>query len=104
MARGLGYRELYAYAVVGCGELAAAHDDPERAARLLAAGRALFAELGIEPGPEEQAGMTRALEAVAASLDPAVRDELEREGRSLGADAAIAEAVEVAGLAATGAA
>ena len=37
----------------------------------------------------------------AMGLYPAIRDEREREGRSLGADAAIGEAVRVAGPAAT---
>ena len=92
----LGYRELLANCLLGCGELAVAQDDPASACRLLGAGAALFAELGVPPGPEEQEGEHRAVERLREQLGP---DELElrlQEGRQLAWGDAVREAVELA--------
>jgi hypothetical protein len=70
--------------------------DLRAACRLLGAGAALFAELGVLPGPEEQEGERRALEQLRGQLGP---DELERglqAGRLLAWSDAVQEAVELA--------
>jgi tetratricopeptide (TPR) repeat protein len=96
LARGLGYRELLANCLLGVGELAVTEGDLRAACRLLGAGAALFAELGVQPGPEEQEGEQRALEQLRGQLGP---DELERglqAGRQLAWSDAVQEAVELA--------
>lgn len=52
-AQQLDYRELMAYCLEACGELAAALDEPVRAARFLGSGVGLFAELGV-PMPADE--------------------------------------------------
>jgi hypothetical protein len=91
----LGYRELLAYCLLGCGELAAEAGEAGTAARLLGAGDALFHLLGVEPGFEERQGRD---DALAALREPLGGEELERllaEGGGLEQAAAIDAAQEL---------
>ena len=96
IARELGYRELIAYGLEGCGEVAAARDDGRRAARLLGAALALFEEIGAELGVEERDGYDRAVAQLRRELGEDAFAALEREGRALSAEAAAAEALAAA--------
>jgi predicted ATPase/DNA-binding SARP family transcriptional activator len=95
VGRELGYRELIAYCLEGCGELAVARGEDERAALLLGAAIGLFDEIGAALGSEEQEGYDRAVELLRTRLSQEEFARLEREGRALAADEAIAEARSV---------
>ena len=73
--------------------MAGAQDQPERAARLLAAAAALRATLGAALSPQEQADCERTLAAVRARLDEAASRPPRRTGRALRLEEAIAYAL-----------
>ncbi len=93
----LGYRELIAYCLGGFAEIAAAGGDHERAARLLGAAEALYDELGISLGPEEQEGHERTAALLEGELGPDLLGRLRAEGRTLELEPAIAMALRARG-------
>jgi hypothetical protein len=88
----LGYRELIAYGLEACGEVAAARGEHERAVRLLGAALALFDEIGATLGEEEQEGHDRTVAQLREDLGDETFARLERDGRTLSLEQAVAEA------------
>ena len=92
LAHELGYRELIAYCLHGCGEVAGVRGDPARGARLIGAATGLFEEIGAALGVSEQEDHEAAVERLTGALGADGFTRLEREGRALSLDAAVAEA------------
>ncbi len=97
LSAGLGYKEVIAYCLEGIGELAALGGSERGGARLLGAGIALLAELGIPIGPEEREGYERAVARLELALGQELFGRLEAEGRELPLEQAVAEALELVG-------
>ena len=93
---GLGYKELLAYCLLGCGELATASGEARAAARLLGAGAAQFDELGVPLGPEEREGYARSLERLRDELGEGELERLLATGRALPLEDAVGEALALA--------
>jgi predicted ATPase/class 3 adenylate cyclase len=95
-ARHLDYRELIAYCLEACGELAAARHDHHRAARFLGSAEGLFGELGV-PMPADE---TETCEATLAMLREQLGEQqLEQEraaGRATVVENVVADALEFA--------
>ena len=88
---------MIAYCLEGVGELAALGGSERGGARLLGAGIALLAELGIPIGPEEREGYERAVARLEFALGQELFGRLEAEGRELPLEQAVAEALELVG-------
>jgi len=97
LSAALGYKEVIAYCLEGIGELAALAGSERSAARLLGAGIALLATLGIPIGPEERDGYERAVAGLRSELGEVSFARLEAEGRELSLEQAVAEALDVVG-------
>ena len=82
--------------------VAALRGDAERAARLLGYTDAMFRRLAYARQPVEQRGEEQARAVLAQRLDDDAAVLLAAEGEALGRDAAVAEALAVAGADATG--
>jgi tetratricopeptide (TPR) repeat protein len=95
LALQLDYRILIAYLLDTAGELAAADGDSEQAVRLIGAGAALFASMGMETPPEEIVEVERVLGPLRESLGDGQVDELLADGREAPLDAMIAAAREL---------
>jgi len=67
-ARPLEYREIIAYCLEACGELAAALQDHDRAARFLGSSDALFAELGVPMSADDAESSERTARALEEEL------------------------------------
>jgi tetratricopeptide (TPR) repeat protein len=91
----LEYRELIAYCLQGSSELATAHDDPDRAARLLGAADALFDELGVIRLGDEAESHEETLETLEAQLGKQALEEARAGGQAATLDEAVAEALEL---------
>jgi predicted ATPase/DNA-binding SARP family transcriptional activator len=90
----VGYRELVANCLEGVAELAATADGA-LAARLLGAAEALFAEVGVPIGPEEEEGYERTIAALATELGVEDFERKRAAGRELPLEQASAEAFKV---------
>lgn len=86
IARRLGYREVIAYCLGGFAELAMLEEDAPRAATLLGASEALFAEIGAITSPDEAEAQQRVSEYVLDTLGPERVGELRAEGAGLTLD------------------
>jgi tetratricopeptide (TPR) repeat protein len=82
IARRLGYREVIAYCIGGLAEAAMIEAEPERAATLLGASKALFSELGVVPSPDEAQSQERVSDYVVDALGEERAAELRAEGAS----------------------
>jgi predicted ATPase/class 3 adenylate cyclase/Tfp pilus assembly protein PilF len=88
-ARQLDYRELIAYCLEACFELAVALRNPDHAARFLGSSDALFAELGVPMSADE----AESYEATARILEEELGDERVAAGRAVGRATAVADMV-----------
>ena len=86
IARRLGYREVIAYCLGGFAELAMLEEDAPRAAILLGASQALFAEIGAITSPDEAEAQQRVSEYIADALAAERVRELRAEGAALTLD------------------
>jgi predicted ATPase/DNA-binding SARP family transcriptional activator len=80
IARRLGYREVIAYCLGGFAEVATLDEDATRAATLLGAAEALFAEIGAIPSPDEAQAQQRVTEYALEALGADRLRELRAEG------------------------
>jgi tetratricopeptide (TPR) repeat protein len=94
-ARELAYPELVAYCLQGSSEIAATGDDPDRAARLLEAADAMFAELGVIRLGDEAESYEETLKTLEAQLGERALEEARAGGRAATLDEAVAEALEL---------
>jgi hypothetical protein len=92
----LGYTELIAYCVEACAELAAARQDWERSARLLAAAAALFESLNVPIGEQERESYDVTVDQCKERLGERAFAELEDEGSGMPLDDVVADAVATA--------
>jgi predicted ATPase/class 3 adenylate cyclase len=88
-ARQLDYRELIAYCLEACSELAVVGQDYERAARFLGSSEALFAELGVPMSADE----AESYEETARALNEALGEQRLEAERAAGRATAVAEIV-----------
>jgi predicted ATPase/class 3 adenylate cyclase len=89
----LDYRELIAYCLQGSSELAAAGDDPDRAAALLGAADGLFEELGVIRFGDEAETYEETLRALEAQLGTERFEAARAAGRARTLDEAVADAL-----------
>jgi predicted ATPase/class 3 adenylate cyclase len=92
----LDYRELIAYCLEACAELAVARQDYDRAARFLGRSEALFDELGVPMGAEEKESYEKTAQALSEELG---EQRLETElagGRASAVAEIVADAMEFA--------
>jgi predicted ATPase/class 3 adenylate cyclase len=89
----LEYPELIAYCLQGSSDVAAATNDPDRAARLLGAADALFAELGVIRLGSEAESYEEAVRTLEAQLGKGALEEARAGGRAATLDDAVADAL-----------
>lgn len=94
-ARELEYPELIAYCLQDSSEVAAADDDPDRAARLLGAADALFDELGVIRLGDEAESYDETVRALGEQLGEQSFEAARAEGRSRTNDDAVGDALEL---------
>jgi predicted ATPase/class 3 adenylate cyclase len=94
-ARELAYPELIAYCLQDSSEVAAADDDPDRAARLLGAADALFDELGVIRLGDEVESREETARALEERLGEQAFEAARAEGRALSLDDTVADAIEL---------
>ena len=93
LARGLGYQEVAANALNGLAAVAAEAGESAHAARLLGAADALLEAIGTSLDPAEQVVHDQTTATLRRTLTPEDRDSYQDEGRLLGLDRAVAEAL-----------
>jgi predicted ATPase/DNA-binding SARP family transcriptional activator len=86
IGRRLGYREVIAYCISGFAEAAMLEEDTARAAVLLGASEAMFAEIGAIPSPDEAEAQQRVTDYVLEGLGRERAAELRSEGAAMTLD------------------
>jgi predicted ATPase/DNA-binding SARP family transcriptional activator len=96
MSRDIAYKEQAAYTLSRLAELASLQDDRERAARLLGAADAVFEDLGVPLYGDERDIYERTVEDLRSHLGDDAFESKRSEGRALGIERAIEQALEAA--------
>jgi predicted ATPase/class 3 adenylate cyclase len=91
----LEYRELIAYCLQAGSEIAAANDDPERAARLLGAADVLFDELGVIKLGEEAESYEETVRTLGQHLGEEAFEATRAEGRATSLDQTVADVLDL---------